>query len=70
MNSHELGVLMIRSVVYERRGWKVLWKQQCDHCGTEETAMRNAYIRCKCGCFTRLNDADEWHCKKCGNVWD
>ena len=36
----------------------------------EETAMRNAYIRCKCGCFTRLNDADEWHCKKCGNVWD
>ena len=37
MDSHELGVLMIRSVVYERRGWKVLWKQQCDHCGTGNT---------------------------------
>jgi len=37
MNSHDLGVLMIRQVMYEQKGWKVYWKQKCDHCGVSNT---------------------------------
>ena len=51
MSSKKINEMIIKSVVLERAGWTVKWKQVCDHCNTPNHFPKyNAQVVCgRCG---------------------